>query len=213
MKNLLYKYKHALMLLYCPFYMLAFNSLERNITTDFVSLNSPIDDLIPFVEIFIIPYLIWFFYIGFNGFFIFLKTQNGFVRLMLMLIIGMSSFIFICFIYPNGLRNFRCPTYSDTIFATLINRLHSIDTPTNVFPSIHVFNSLCMHVALSKYSADKNKWVKPCSFILCVLICLSTMFLKQHSIIDVIAGTVMALIAYKIVYKTPINEWIDKHTW
>ena len=37
-----------------------------------------------------------------------------------------------------------------------------------------------------------------------ILVCISTVFLKQHSIIDVIAGAILSFVTYLIVYRTKI---------
>ena len=213
MKNLLKKYKHGLLLIYVVFYMPCFTYLEKRNEVTFTAMNSPLDDLIPYVEVFIIPYLLWFVYIAVGGAFLMLKTQREFTKMMCTLMFGMTIFLIVSAVFPNELRDFRAPDASDSFLGKLVAILHSMDTPTNVFPSIHVYNSLCMHVGLISFAGYKHKWAKPASFILCVLICLSTMFLKQHAIIDVIGGTVLAVSAYKLVYKTKLNDFIDKHTW
>ena len=49
--------------------------------------------------------------------------------------------------------------------------------------------------------ALKNKkWVRRGSFILMILICLSTVFLKQHSVLDGIGAIALSMIMYKLVY-------------
>jgi len=48
----------------------------------------------------------------------------------------------------------------------------------------------------------KNKAVRYGSAVLMVLIILSTMFLKQHSVFDVVTGMVLAVFMYSVVYTT-----------
>ena len=81
--------------------------------------------------------------------------------------------------------------------------IYKADTPTNVLPSIHVFNSLGACIAIS-HSNDlkKHRWIQISAYILAALIILSTMFLKQHSVTDVIAAVTMACIIYPFVYVT-----------
>lgn len=79
-----------------------------------------------------------------------LKADNKeFIRFALSLIIGMSVSMFICMIYPNGLT-LRPDNIPDNIFGKLVAVLYATDTTTNVFPSIHVYNSIAVHTALSK---------------------------------------------------------------
>ena len=107
-------------------------------------------------------------------------SDKEFVQFALSLIIGMSLALTICMIYPNGLT--LRPSYiPDNICGKIVKGLYKTDTSTNVFPSIHVYNSLAVHIALAKCEALKNKpAVRYASLVLCILICMSTIFLKQH---------------------------------
>ena len=79
--------------------------------------------------------------------------------------------------------------------------LYATDTPTNLFPSIHVYNSLCAHIAICSSKEFKNRpKLKLASFILMASIILATMFLKQHSVFDVVTAFVMAAVMYSFVY-------------
>lgn len=87
------------------------------------------------------------------------------------------------------------------MFTDMVKVLYKTDTPTNVLPSIHVFNSIGAGIAIS-HSNDlkKHRWIQISAYILAALIILSTMFLKQHSVTDVIAAVAMACIIYPFVY-------------
>ena len=86
-------------------------------------------------------------------------------------------------------------------FGRIVNGLYTVDTSTNVFPSIHVYNSLVVNFALIKCKALKgHNIIKALSWILCISICLSTVFLKQHSVTDVVGGIVLYIILYIFIY-------------
>ena len=168
---------------YALVYLPWFFFLESKITMDYPNLhiiNGPLDDMIPFCEVFIIPYFLWFAYIVASCVIMVLKADNQeFIRFALSLIIGMSLCMVICMVYPNGLT-LRPDTLPDNAFGRLVAGLYATDTPTNVFPSIHVYNSIAVHTALSKCKALKNhKGLLTGSLILCILICMSTVFLKH----------------------------------
>ena len=75
----------------------------------------------------------------------------------------------------------------DNIFTDMVRFLYSIDTPTNVLPSIHVYNSIAAFIAIARCKALKNnRLVVGGTFILTVSIVAATMFLKQHTIVDVV---------------------------
>ncbi len=214
MKEFFKKYKHALLTLYTPVYLAVFYVLEHTVTTDFIALNSPVDNAIPFIPVFIIPYLLWFVYVAGSAVYFIFTSQRDFVKLMSFLIIGMTAYLIICAVFPNGLYNFRPDRLDmDNPLNRLVTWLYSTDTSTNVFPSIHVYNSIGVHVAINKSDKIKSRFIKKASLILCILICLSTIFLKQHALIDVVGGCVMARIVYVLMYETKLSAFIDKKTW
>ena len=189
---------------YTFIYLPWFFFLESKITTDYPGIhiiNGPIDDMIPFCEIFVIPYFLWFVYIAASCVFMLLKANNQeFISFALSLIIGMSVCMIICMIYPNGLT-LRPESTSDTILGKMVASLYKTDTPTNVFPSIHVYNSLGAHFAvMNNETLSGKKWVRRGSLILCVSIILSTMFIKQHSMFDVLMAFIMGAVMYAAVY-------------
>lgn len=201
MKEKINQYKHVLLLLYFPAYLAAFSYLESVTPGRIHIISFPLDKYIPFVEVFIIPYLLWFVYMGVTGiYFLFFEKEN-FCRLMYFGMIGMTTFLLVSWLYPNGLA-IRPDSFSrDNIFIRLTEYVYSVDTATNVLPSIHVFNSVAMCVAFRESDRLKNsRMVQRVSFTVTVLIILSTMFVKQHSVIDVLAGLFLSYIAYELVY-------------
>ena len=87
------------------------------------------------------------------------------------------------------------------VFTVLVSQLWQTDTPTNLFPSIHVYNSLGAHFAvMNNETLSGKKWVRRGSLILCVSIILSTMFIKQHSMFDVLMAFIMGAVMYAAVY-------------
>lgn len=201
LKKVIYKYSHAWVLLYALIYMPWFLYLERRPSVHYFIIHSPLDDHIPFIEYFIIPYFLWFAFIAVVAGYFFFTDKKGFYQLAAFLCTGMTLFLIICTIFPNGL-NLRPQTFvRDNIFTDLVRMLYRTDTPTNVLPSIHVFNSIGAVIAISHSQAlKKYKKVRYSSYIMAFLIILSTMFLKQHSVTDVIAAFAMACIIYPFVY-------------
>ena len=97
---------------------------------------------------------------------------------------------------PNGLTLRPAAVPGDDIFAEAVRALYRSDTPTNVCPSIHVFNSVTLMLAYYRsecFDLPRRRWMRPAAMVLCLSICASTMLLKQHSVIDVVFGTLLAL--------------------
>ena len=201
--------------MYLFIYLPWFYYIEKTITPNLPIIHiihCSLDDLIPFCEYFIIPYISWFFYIVFGCLFVLYKGSNSeFFKLGLSLVIGMSLAMTICMIYPTGL-NLRPVVFPrHNIFSQLVSMLYLTDTPTNVFPSVHVYNSLAIHISLSKLIVLENyKWAKNCSLVWCILICLSTVFIKQHSLLDVTAAIVMMTVLYTAIYVLDYSNLFSK---
>ena len=200
--EILKKYRHAWVFLYTFIYLPWSMYLERTITHEYHVLHTWVDDIIPFNEYFIIPYFIWFIYVASVLIFFFFKDVDEFYRFGLYLALGMSISLFICQIFPNGtdLRPVNLDP-NKNIFTHLVAFIYKTDTNTNVFPSIHVFNSIATHVAIlrSRFFYNNMK-VKAISFIIMISICLSTLFLKQHSFLDVVGATILSYVIYQLIY-------------
>ena len=164
-----------------------------------------LDDHIPFCEWFVIPYFLWFAYVSLAVLWLFFRDKDDYYRACVFLFTGMTVFLVISTLFPNGhhLRPSVMPR--NNIFTMLVSYLYSTDTPTNLWPSIHVYNSLGTHFAIVRNRRlSKIRWLKTGSLILCVSIILSTMFIKQHSVFDVVTAFIMAAAMYGITYKYDI---------
>lgn len=146
-------------------------------------------------------------YIAIAGIYFFFQEKESFCKLMYFGMIGMTIFIIVSYVYPNGLE-LRPDTFTrDNIFIQLTRKIYSMDTPTNVLPSIHVFNSMAVYFAVknSPYLKEK-KVIRGAAFLMTTSIILSTMFLKQHSVVDVLTALILSYVSYDIIY----NERTEK---
>lgn len=203
MKEFVNKYRHAwLILAYLPIYLIWFFLLEQHVT-EYRIIYSPLDAFIPFNELFIVPYLLWFPFIAVSVLYFIFRDRTECYRLCGSLIAGMTVFLLVSTFFPNGvsLRPVLSELGRDNLFLTLVAGLHKADTSTNVCPSIHVYNSLAVCFAFFVSSLLKGKrLLKSGILILTVLICLSTVFLKQHSVIDVFWAFVLFAVTTPICY-------------
>lgn len=203
MKQLLKKYNHAIAILYLPFYLLCFFYLEQRNTTNYHIVESSLDQYIPFCEWFVIPYFLWFAYIAVTIGYFFFTNKQDFVRLCLFLFTGMTICLAIYYIWPNGqnLRPNLAELGRDNIFIRILAGLYHTDTHTNVCPSIHTYNSIgaCIAIFKSKDLTHRT-WIRWGALVLSVSICLSTVFLKQHSVLDVFWALVLSIPMYLLAY-------------
>ncbi len=215
MKKYYERYKHAIpLIIYGIIYLTWFSYLERTVTHTSRIIHVWLDDYIPFCEIFVIPYFLWFAYVSVVVLYCFFKNKPEYVNTCIFLFTGMTVFLVISTLWPNGhhLRPYNMPR--ENIFTGMIAHLYRIDTPTNLWPSIHVYNSIGAHLAvMHDQKLAANKPVQIGSLILCVSIILSTVFIKQHSMFDVLTAFIMAGIMYAVVYQANIvTAWRNLHT-
>ncbi len=200
------KYKHVIpMLLFLIVYLAWFSWLEKDVTK-YQVIHMALDDRIPFCEVFIVPYLLWFVYVAAVVVFMMLRDKQEYYRASIFLMTGMTIFLIVSTLWPNGHHLRPAVLPRDNVFSDLVLMLWRTDTPTNLWPSIHVYNSVGAHLAVMHSSAlSRRKGIRTASFILAVLIILSTMFLKQHSVFDVLTALLLSAIMYLLVYR---REWL-----
>ena len=185
--------------------MKCFIWLEARDDIPFTDIHCFVDDYIPFQELFTIPYLLWFAYVVVVLIFLFFQIDHleDYYRCAITLILGMSTCLFIYLIFPNeqNLRPNLDTLGRRNILTDIIQIIYSSDTKTNVLPSIHVYNAVAIHVAFATSHSFRNRktW-RMASLILCCLICLSTMFLKQHSFLDVVTAFLLYFIYAWLIY-------------
>ena len=132
----------------------------------------------------------------------FFTDVPGFYKMAKFMFTGMTIFLIISTIFPNG-QDLRPVVFErDNVFVDMVRMLYRADTCTNVFPSLHVFNTLSVCIAVHESEKlKKHKAVCNAAYILAALIILATMFLKQHSVLDVFGAVIMAYVLYKVVYE------------
>lgn len=191
------------MLLYFLIYLPWFVWLESRENLPYHVIHTGIDDYIPFVEIFVIPYLLWFLYVAVVFIYLFFKNKREYYRFCIFLFTGMTLFLMISTVYPNGHLLRPASFERHNIFTMAIQFIYQADTATNIFPSIHVFNSIATHLAvMNTESLRKNRTVRTTSLVLMVSIILSTVLIKQHSVVDLIGGILLGLVMNQLVYHT-----------
>ncbi|MBQ2802677.1 MAG: phosphatase PAP2 family protein [Lachnospiraceae bacterium] len=202
LKTLYARYKHGIpLVIYVIVYLTWFAYLEENVT-NYQVIHMAIDDYIPFCEIFVIPYFLWFGYIAITVLFLFFKDKDSFYKSCIFLCTGMTIFLVISTLWPNGHHLRPAVMPRDNIFTQMIANLYQTDTATNLWPSIHTYNSLGAHFAIMNCKAlEKKRGIRIGSLILAVSIILSTVLIKQHSVFDMLTAFVLAAVMYAVCYR------------
>ena len=192
--------------IYAPFYMIWFIAIEKHTFSHYSIIHTTIDDMIPFNEIFVFPYYAWFLYVSVMVlFFLFSFDVEDYYKNFIFLATGMTVFLVVSTLFPNmhHLRPVVMPR--DNICTHLVQMIYRTDSSANLWPSIHVYNSLGTMIAVH-HSKRFGRTGKMVSDFIGISIILSTLFIKQHSVYDVITAFIMAIICYILFYHTSLLE-------
>ena len=173
-------------------YMLI-NNADRgahNLVTD-------LDQSIPFLKIFILPYLSWYFFILGTLIFFCFKDKKIYYRTLLSINLGLLISYGIYFFFQTNVP--RPVITGDDFLTMLIAFVYNNDQPYNAFPSIHVLLSFLMIKAINKYPA-KNYLSLSIVYIFAVSIILATQFIKQHVILDLLSAIVLGGLIFDLVF-------------
>lgn len=196
------EFEHLKYLSYWLLFGAFFFVVERVwIRKDYYPIYCPLDDAIPFCEYFLVPYLFWFvFLVGIHIYTLLYDTES-FKRLMKFIIISYSMAMLIYILFPNCQELRPVVFERDNIFTRFIEGFYQFDTNTNVCPSIHVIGSVAVMLCAwhSKHFSTVG-WRITFSMV-ALLISVSTVFLKQHSVLDILAAIPICVIAYMMSYQ------------
>lgn len=181
--------------LYWVIYLVWFFTLDAAVQHPKYIIHSPLDDLIPFNEWFVFPYCSWFALLALVLAALWWRDTPSYDRLCLSMFSGMTVCLILYMIWPNGLHLRPDPASlgRDNPALWIMRLLWAADTSNNVCPSIHCQSTGCMALAMWYSSlAREHRWVRPVVVVWAGLICASTLFTKQHSVVDVVLGLGMA---------------------
>ena len=196
------KFNHLFMLIFWPLFGLAFAWIEAYYPINhYINVVSPLDAFIPFCEWFVIPYVFWFFYIIAMHVYTLLFDVSAFRKMMWYFIVTYSFTLLVYLIFPTC-QNLRPESFErDNFLIRFMLDYYSMDTHTNVCPSLHVVGSLAVMFTSWHAKGMEKPWIKLVISAVAVLICLSTVFVKQHSVIDVLIALPICAIAYFAIFR------------
>ena len=157
-------------------------------------IHCALDDVIPFCEYFVVPYVGWYFLIAGSLIYFALYNPKNFKNMQTFLIIVQMLAMVIYIVYPNY-QDLRPQNLEvDSVFTYMISKLYEIDTNTNVCPSMHVAFSIGMaSVWIREETAAK--WVRALIVLFCTSVIMAVVLIKQHSAIDILVALPLCLFA------------------
>ena len=166
--------------------------------------HSVLDDLIPFCEVFVVPYLLWFVMLLVTAVWFYRHDRQMFLRYHLFLVTLDLMIFTVYFVYPTMVPFQPTQFPRDNIFTDLVALIYDADRPTNACPSFHVAYSLAIGSAWSKRK-ETSPWLKAGIWAFVAIICMATVFIKQHSVLDFFWALPFCLVAECVAF--------GKHYW
>ncbi len=156
-----------------------------------------VDNWVPFL-----PWTIWIYTSEYIFIFVMFFMARDWLNLNRYLYAYLFMQIVACmvfWIYPTTYPRVCFPISADVGAWTTyhFNALRSLDTPANCAPSLHV--AVCFLTSMIFRHEQREKfWL---FFAWSCAITISTLTTKQHYLIDVICGALLALLSYQIFFK------------
>lgn len=194
------EYRHLLLLLGWIVYFIAYFLTENLIPPERCHpIHSALDDLIPFHELFVIPYTFWYVLIVISLLRFLLYEVDSFRNLQKFIIITQLVAVIVYVLYPSR-QDLRPDHFTrDNLLTRIMGFIYAFDTSTGVCPSLHVAYSLGIASVWAKSKLAKPG-TKVLICLLCGLISISVCFVKQHSIVDVFAAIPLGMLAELLVF-------------
>lgn len=180
-------------------YVIAFFAVEKLTPTEgYWVTDTALDARIPFVPQFIFFYVMWYPLFAAVGIPTILSDAPAFRRWMYYNMLTLTASLVFYLIVPNG-QGLRPADMQVTGFSTwLLSRIWAADTPTNVFPSMHIIGCIGDIAAVFDSRIFRGwRWVIVALALLCAA---STMFVKQHAILDAAGAAAFAVPAFFLFY-------------
>ena len=159
-------------------------------------IHVPLDDRIPFLPVFVVPYVLWYLYISLPMAAVGLHDAAAFRQQARRLFSGWAVGLVCFLVYPSAI-DFRPSAEGPGVLLWLCRWLYGRDLPRNVLPSLHCYGALVTHLSLRRRPLlRKHLPLRLGSAVLAGLICLFTVLIRQHSVVDLAAGCLLAVLTH-----------------
>ena len=158
-----------------------------------------LDDIIPFNEYFLIFYCGWYVLVVGSLLYYFFYDVQRFRELDLYIVTTQMAAM-ACYIFWPSRQDLRPEVFPrENVFTWIMGLIYTFDTNTGVCPSLHVAYSLAIVSVMVKDDQLKKPF-KVLVTCFCLMVCLSTAFVKQHSVVDIIAALPVVLLGEVLIY-------------
>lgn len=170
-------------------------------------LTSALDNKIPFIKEWVVIYLGCYVFWGINYILVSREGKDKWFRFAFADILAKIICGIIFIVLPT--TNIRPQVTGNDIFSFLMRFVYYVDLPINLFPSLHCLVSWYCFIGIRR-SKKIPFWYKVFSCVFAILVCLSTQFTKQHYLIDIAGGILIAELCYFFACRTQIYIYLEK---
>lgn len=171
------------------------------------NLSTVFDVSTPFVKVFIIPYITWYIFTYIIFIYLYQKDKKIYLRTIITYAACLLLSYLIFYFFQTTVP--RPVLVGNDIFTNLIRLVYKFDEPFNCFPSIHVL-SCYLIIKSIKLLKNQNNFIKLLLCFIGTLIILSTLFVKQHVLLDILCAILLVEVVQKPIFKF---DWERFITW
>lgn len=171
------------------------------------NVESSLDRLIPFVPQTIVIYLGCYIFWIVNYILIARQDERSVREFFAGDFLSRCVCFVIYLVFPT--TNIRPLTDGYGFWGDAMAWLYSVDAADNLFPSIHCLVSWFCFIGI-RGRKEITVWYRGASCMMAALVFLSTLTTKQHVLLDVFGGIILAEICFQIGKKTVLSEVYGK---
>ena len=173
----------------------------------------PVDDKIPFLPWTVLPYCFWFPLIVFYPLVVFRTDPYSYCSYLMTMVMEIMISVVCYLIYPTS---FQRPVPPNDFWGNFMKFIyHGSYRGLNCAPSLHC-SSCFLVICVSSTCVGMNLWIRIFTILIAVMIVLSTLTTKQHTLIDVLTAVPLFMISrflgimLTLRYFIPILTFIGK---
>lgn len=170
------------------------------------SLVTDLDRGMPFIKVFVIPYLFWYIFLLFGLLYLCRVNRSGFYKTVVIYDLGLLIASLIYYLFQTMVP--RPILVGDDWLTHMVSFVYQMDQPFNCFPSTHVFTTYLLMRGIQQYA--RSIGLKLVVHLIGLSIILSTVLIKQHVILDVVASIILVELLYRTVHyitEEGIGKW------
>lgn len=187
--NLCTRPRLALTLLLAVHFLSFYGTKAVNAGWPHRSLELAADRALPFWPAFVVIYVLAFVQWAWCYFWLYRRQPEAFCRVAWASVLAEIPAAVCFLVIPTAIQR---PVLADEgLFGHLLSIIYASDTPTNCFPSLHCLQSWLCWRGLQLASGRKG-WYDRVNLIFTLLVCASTVLVRQHFLVDIPSGILFA---------------------